>query len=381
MQRPINKDYYFIDFHATIDAIKYRMFHLTEKVKEMYRPSQEKKDYFCPQCRAQWTQLEVLDKFGPMGFECHRCGGILEREEQNEGDSTGHEKQSRLMSQLDGFIKMLQKVDSQDIPANDFDTAFSLAVPIQRDPAVNPLRPTVPVGPSGPPTAVKGLTQAAIVPLDVSVTTSNERTAAEQAEAAKLKANIAAQNVLPVWHTTSTVTGEVTKAGQKECESFANGNAALKEEGEEKKDRNILSDELTAYYAQMIQEKEKEAREDQEADESSGEDEEEFEDVAVGTSNVDTPSSSVSIGASGGRDLQSQDSEIRKDSESGSSAPGSNMPTPADLELQAEDEAPLAKRVKFETQENELGESKPAVDDSGDKVSDEDDDAEFEDAL
>ncbi|KAL2051825.1 hypothetical protein ABVK25_007981 [Lepraria finkii] len=88
-QRPINKDYYYIDFHATIDAIKYRIFRLTQKVKEIYKPSEEKKDYNCPTCKAQWTQLEVLDKVGPFGFEWHRCGGLLEREEPSAGSEYG----------------------------------------------------------------------------------------------------------------------------------------------------------------------------------------------------------------------------------------------------------------------------------------------------
>ena len=160
MQRPISKDYYYIDFHSTIDSIKYRIYRITQKVKDMYKPSEEKKDYFCPRCSARWTQLEVLDNVGPLGFICHRCNGVLERDEESAGDKGGHEKQSRLMSQLAGMLKLLQQIDSEIIPNNDFDTAFSYAVPVQRNHFVNPVRPTVPVE-SGraAPSSVKGLTQ------------------------------------------------------------------------------------------------------------------------------------------------------------------------------------------------------------------------------
>ncbi|KAL9637121.1 MAG: hypothetical protein Q9164_002395 [Protoblastenia rupestris] len=379
MTRPVNKDYYYIDFHATIDAIKYRMFYLTEKVKELYKPSHEKKDYFCPQCHSQWTQLEVLDKFGPMGFECHRCGGPLEREERQEGDSTGHEKQSKLMSQLDGFIKMLQHIDNQDIPNNDFETALSLAVPVQRDATVNPLRPFQPVDKIQTSTVVKGVTQVTAVPLDVSVTTSSDRTAAVQAEEAQRKADLAAQNVLPVWHTTSTVTGEKTVYSS-ESETQMNGNTLVKGEEEEKKDANVMNDELTAYYAQMLQEKEKEAREDREADESSGDDDDEFEDVEVGRSVVGNVSNTISTGINGKETSEADNGG--KPSGSESSVPATNASTPASgvTNGQVDTEGPASKKVKFEDVANgallsETNGNAAAVE----KDSDEDDGVEFED--
>ena len=329
-------------------------------MKKLYKPSEEKKDYFCPQCKAQWTQLEVLDRVVPMGFECHRCGGLLEREELNAGDATGHEKQSRLMSQLESLLGMLQQIDSEDIPNNDFETAISLSVPVPRDQGTGPPKTTVVDNANGTPTAVKGMTQTTIIPLDVSVTAGSEKTAAEQAAEAQRKADIAAQNVLPAWHTHSTVTGESMVGQQKTSENQPNGNG-LTEEDEEKKDgSNVLNDELTAYYAQMAQEKEKEAREDREADESSGEEEDEFEDVGIVLSNVDTPSSSFA------------GEPKAKDSESGSSGPATGTSTPAgSVALVDGDIARAAKKVKFE--ENGVEDIKAGKD------SDEDEEVEFED--
>ena len=326
----------------------------------MYKPSEEKKDYFCPQCKAQWTQLEVLDKVGPMGFECHRCGGPLEREELRAGDATGHEKQSRLMSQLEGLLGMLQQVDSEDIPNNDFETAIALSVPVPREQGTGPPKTTVVDGANGPPTAVKGMAQTTIAPLDVSVTAGADKTAAEQAAEAQRKADIAAQNVLPAWHTHSTVTGEITVGEQKASEAQSNGNDLVKDEEEKKAGSNVLNDELTAYYAQMAQEKEKEAREDREADASSGDEEDEFEDVGLAPSNADTPASSFA------------GEPKAKDSESGSSGVATGTSTPAESGMLPDgDFARASKKVKFE--ENGVESTKTAKD------SDEDDDIEFED--
>ena len=345
----------------------------------MYKPSEEKKDFLCPRCKAQWTELEVLDNVGPIGFECHRCGGLLERE-PDAGDSTGHAKQSKLMSQLEGLLKMLQQVDSEDIPSNDFDTAFSLAVPVQRDVNVNPVQQRmVPNAPKPPPAAVKGMmAQLVTAQLDVSVTTDSEGTTAEQAAEAQRKANIAAQNALPVWHTTSTVTGESTVAGKKDGEQQPNGGPLQKEEDDERK-ISTEDEQLEAYYAEIEREREKEAREREAA--SEDEDEGDFEDV-LGTSPNGTPSSSVSETPKGSQLSQLNGSMKRKGSESGSSAPATNTSTPAGSGQAIEEgDVPAPKKVKFENDENGASANKSEAAEQVDKDSDEDEEVDFEDAL
>ncbi|CAD6590942.1 MAG: hypothetical protein ASARMPREDX12_004798 [Alectoria sarmentosa] len=381
-QRPINKDYYYVDFHATIDAIKYRIFRLTQKVKETYKPSDEKKDFCCPRCKAQWTELEVLDNVGPIGFECHRCGGLLERE-PDAGDSAGHAKQSKLMSQLDGLLKMLQQVDSEDIPSNDFDTAFSLSVAVNRDENVNPQQQSAPLNAPKPlPIAVKGMAQLVAAQLDVSVTTGSEGTTAEQIADAKRKATIAAQNILPVWHTTSTVTGEATVVGKKDGEQQANGGAFLKEEEDERK----ISDEdeqLEAYYAEVKreQQREKEAKEREAEAASEDEDEGDFEDV-LGASPNGTPSSSLSETLKGSQPPRPNESVKRKGSESGSSVPATDTSTPAGSGPAIEErDGPVSKKVKFNNEENGTSAVKDEAGEQVDKDSDEDEEADFEDAL
>lgn len=380
MNKPINKDYYYIDFHASIDAIKYRVYHLTEKVKELYKVTTEKKDLYCPQCRAQWTTLEAMDKPTPFGFECHRCGGTLEPQEREEGQSTGHEKQSRLMSQLDGIISMLRKIDSQDIPSNDFESAMSMAVPVERERNLNPLRPFQPGGNKTGSTAVKGITPTTVA-LDVNVMESADKTAADKAEEAKKRANLA-QNELPVWHTTSTVTGEKVSTTNKDAEHNMNGTSLIKDEEEDKKDGNIENNELKAYYAQLAEEREKEAKEDREVDDSD-DDDEDFEDVEVANSNVGSPSdkspltdkSPLKVPNGTGED---QTKEKDKNSESGSSAPGTSASTPAIGNFE-DVEGPASKRVKFESPLKPSTNGETAAASQGDKDSDEDDEVEFED--
>lgn len=347
----------------------------------MHKPSEEKKDFFCPRCRAQWTEFEVLDRVGPMGFECHRCGSLLERQEPDAWDLTGHAKQSKLMSQLDGLLKMLQRVDSEDIPNNDFDTALSLAVPVRRNEKVNPRQQIAPSNAPNPlPAAVKGMMpQLVAAQLDVSVTTGSEGTTVEQAAEAQRKATIAAQNMLPVWHTTSTVTGETTVVGKKEGEQQANGGALLKEEEDEKK-ISTEDEQLAAYYAEMEREEKEKERRDREAA-SEDEDEGDFEDVLDASRNG-TPSSSVSETPKGTQLPHRSGSAKRKGSESGSSAPATNSSTTGGFgQVVEEVDGSAPKKVKFENDQKGASAVKPEAGESMDKDSDEDEEVDFEDAL
>lgn len=349
----------------------------------MYTPSEDKKDFECATCKAEWTQLDVAstEYIGPMGFECPRCRAVLKLKANEAGASTGHQKQSRLMSQLQGLLAMLQKVDAEDIPNNTFERAYENRVPVPRDDVSNPgPRVTVPMrGQNGPPTTVRGMAQVALEPLKVSVTANSELTPEELAAEAEEKAKVTSQNALPDWHVKSTVTGEQFMVSRKESDQQVNGNSLIKDEEEEKKDNMALNDELATYYAQLAREKEQEAKEEQEAEESSGDDDEDdFEDVGIEESRVGTPSSSTSTP----QHHQVNDTAHSKHSESGSSAA-----TPADTRPAIEEEGPAAKKVKFETQEKQTSENvgtgsvKATGAGDTDKDSDEDEEAEFEDAF
>lgn len=337
------------------------------------------------------------------------------------------------MSQLEPLLKLLKEIDSNDIPNNDFESAFAVMVPVQRNEFINPIRATEPVPSRGPPTAVKGITETKVVPLEISVTTGSERTTADQAAEAQRKADLAAQNALPVWHTKSTVTGEGADGGKESERNGANGGVAeiLKREEDEKNEGALLTTELDAYYKQLQQEKEKEAREDRESDESgSGDDDEDFEDIGIGP-NVDASQPSTPAINNETKTELGESAAVaskKRGSESGSSLPGTNTSTPASsggalddggengpapkrvkiveesqeevkLKDQTQEEAAVAAANKETSPEKKSGlDKKPSQDNksglgnkasqgnghseaAADKDSDEDDEAEFEDAL
>ncbi|EAW06345.1 putative transcription factor TFIIE complex alpha subunit [Aspergillus clavatus NRRL 1] len=376
--RPVNREYYYIPLHPVIDAIKYKVSKLTSTIKTQYTPSEERKEYVCLRCGAEWTELDVLSLYSDEGFECQNCGAILERTEDVKGtegiDRTGHEKNSKLMAQLDIMLKLLKQIDSVEIPPNDFDTAWDHKVDVLRNQQTNPTRAAV-ILPSKQQEAVRGNLKTDSAALEISLTSSAEKSAAEQAEEAARKAAFEKQNALPVWHTHSTVS---TSAGNiNRVKTDPDAAAAIKSEIKEEEDIKPkiedLDDKVAAYYAEMEREKALQAQRDaSSADEDDSDDfDEEFEDVG-GVSASDTASPAAmgaGVGVSvGGRTPTSAPTSaplgIKRefDTDSGTSAPQTAVGTP----VTPADEGPAMKKVKLEP-------------DVKKEESDEDDEEEFED--
>ncbi|PYI30511.1 hypothetical protein BP00DRAFT_372791 [Aspergillus indologenus CBS 114.80] len=310
--RPVNREYYYIPLHPVVDAIKYKVSKLTSTIKAQYTPSEERKEYVCLRCGAEWTELDVLSLYSEEGFECQNCGAILERTEDVKGtegiDRTGHEKNSKLMNQLDPMLKLLKQIDSVEVPPNDFDTAWDHKVDVVRNQQTNPTRASVVVPSKHGPESVRGNTKTDATALEISLTSSEEKSAAEQAAEAARKAAVEKQNALPVWHTHSTVS---TAAGSVPLVKAENEDGDIKpiikdEDEDRKPDVDGLDDKVAAYYAEMEREKALQAQQDassEEDDDDEDDDEfdEEFEDVGgVSASETTSAASPAVAGGAGG---------------------------------------------------------------------------------
>lgn len=330
--------------HPVVDAIKYKVSKLTSTIKLQYTPSQERKEYICLRCGTEWTELDVLSLYSDEGFECQNCGAILERTEDVKGgegiDRTGHEKNSKLMAQLDGMLKLLKQIDSVEIPPNDFDTAWDHKIDVVRNQHTNPTRAAI-VVPSKKQEAVRGNLKTDAGALEISLTSTEEKSAAEQKEEAARKAALEKQNALPVWHTHSTVSTGAGNAGAVKSENGVKIKPDLKEEEDQKPNLVDLDDKVAAYYAEMEREKALQAEEDASSAEEDSDDFDEFEDVG-GVSASDTASPAV-----GGTSAPtSAPAGIKRefDTDSGTSAPQTSTGTPST----PADEEPATKKIKTE---------------------------------
>ncbi|KAI5790208.1 TFIIE alpha subunit-domain-containing protein [Geopyxis carbonaria] len=229
--RPVNRTWYFLDYRAAIDAIKWRMKRTVDEVEVKMNKDADAKDYVCPRCRRKLAVLDAIADIDEMGmFLCDRCHTQLVEDDDNTPDKATQERLSRFMQQTNMIVELLRKVDETVVPENDFDSAYSIAVPVPQD-KTQLSKPFVPVD---RPTK-KGVTSSIPAALAVEITDSSEKSAIELAAEQARKQQQAEKNSLPVWHTQSTVDpGAVTSAGVKEAAERAarerDGTIAAKQE-------------------------------------------------------------------------------------------------------------------------------------------------------
>ncbi|KAG9242727.1 hypothetical protein BJ878DRAFT_409345, partial [Calycina marina] len=279
-QRPQNRTYYYIDYRATIDAIKWRIYTIDKEIQGNTVPAAERKEYFCGRCKAEYTILEVLSFESTMaGWLCDRCKFVLMHDDGS--SHGGHEQSTKLNAQFKFITSMLPKLDQVVIPENTFEKAFEVAVKVVRD-ETNPAYETTPMDlAASRPAAVKGLANTGPTSIKITLNEESGPSEAEQAAERQRKERIAAQNAMPVHFTHSTVTGEQIK--------FTAHNSYMSvSAGEDQKNTDGVSanddgTEIDDYFARLKEEQAKEAaREQDEEGDSDDEDDDEdlgFEDV------------------------------------------------------------------------------------------------------
>ncbi|KAF1812633.1 hypothetical protein P152DRAFT_458450 [Eremomyces bilateralis CBS 781.70] len=311
-QKPITREYFYIDYRRAIDSTKYRIHMLDEEIKREARPTTERKEYICKRCESQWTLMEVLDNPDPSGsgsgFLCKKCGFGLELKHDEDAAGEADDRPAMFNKQFGHLLTLLQRIDDSVVPEVTGEDALAEAVPVPRDEMVNPAMRTTTNELFAKPAAVRGIATGP-ENIEIAITTHSETTAAEQAAAAAHKERIAKQNQLPVWHTQSTVTGPPTIAGQADGGSrddqAADGAAQSfgDEAGEDIKDPS-----LDAYFEQLKAEQERQAlkeaeeEEEEEEDDEDEDEDEDFEDVVAPAVN----------GTSTGPELDDQEREAKR---------------------------------------------------------------------
>ncbi|KAK0635531.1 hypothetical protein B0T17DRAFT_503056 [Bombardia bombarda] len=234
--RPINRTYYFIDYRQTIDAIKWRVYKTDKDMQVIAHPADETKEYFCPRCTAQWTQMEVLDSVSTAGFVCQRCSGLLELSKERE--APGHQQLSRMNNQFKFMTDMLQEVDKVVVPECSFDTALQSARPIVRE-AIHEVLASVPVDTAlNKPSAVKGLANTGPKTMQVTISDGNDEL--EHQEDRKRKERLLRENALPSWMTESSVPIKPVFEPKEEVDNHEEGGPAKRVKLETKPDVKVM---------------------------------------------------------------------------------------------------------------------------------------------
>ena len=303
-ERTTSRDWYYINLHRAIDSIKYHMYKLNKHVEKQGAPTTEKKEQSCPRCKAEWTDLEVMDymDFETGAFLCPRCKHPLDPVEEEER-ANENESMKRLNSQLEKILTLMQQIDAATVPENDFQTALSKHVPVHRsdrDPGQQ--RTEIVDLPGKGMASSKGLEMK---PEKLAVQVQDDETVKRESEAAEAQARKdkeARQNALPDWIAKSTVSGDITAVGAKEerlrKEREAHSGGATVDDGEEKKVNAGDADVMAAYWEELAKARAEEAAREKSDEEEDDDDEDDFEDVDVG-SGTPMPNGSATANGTG----------------------------------------------------------------------------------
>ncbi|TKA25045.1 hypothetical protein B0A50_06109 [Salinomyces thailandicus] len=300
-ERLTNKDWYYLNHHRAIDSIKYRVHKLHKHIEARGAPTTEKKDLACPQCKAQWTHMEVLDRvdFRTGSFMCVRCGHTLDEVEEAERTAE-NEGMKRLNDQLEKVLRLMQRLDAENVAENDFETALAKQKPIVRGEAnPGPLRTeTLDLPSRWGLQSSKGL-DVGREQVRVELKGDEEVKKAEaEAEAKERREREAKQNALPDWIAKSTVSGEITAVGAKEeRERLGRGlpdssdGVKAEENGDEKKvaiGGGGEEEMMASYWAEMakaaaVEQAQNDEEEEEEEEDDDDDDGDDFEDVGMAT--------------------------------------------------------------------------------------------------
>ncbi|KAM3416531.1 Transcription initiation factor IIE subunit alpha [Cercospora zeina] len=289
-ERLTNRDWYYINYHRAIDSIKFRLHRLSKHIESQGASTTEKKDLRCltKGCGRSYTELEAMDNLDPSTgtFLCAKCGAALDPVDEEER-ANENESMKRMNQQFAKLVELMQKIDATTVPENDFETALSKQLPIEKTDAHPGSRTEIVDVPNRNLQSTKGLE---IKPEKIAVELKDDEDVKRENAAAEARAKRereAKQNTLPEWISKSTISGDITAVGAKEekqrLEREAHTGGLSKDDEDDKKVIKGDSNDMDAMWKELeaLQRKEAELRkaEEDEEDDDDDDDEGEFEDV------------------------------------------------------------------------------------------------------
>ncbi|QLQ78208.1 hypothetical protein HG537_0A04550 [Torulaspora globosa] len=325
--KSVERAYFYIKFPHAIDAIKWKVHQVVQRLKDDLDKNSAPNGYMCPICSTKYTQLEAVQllNYDRTEFLCSLCNEPLVEDDSGKKNKEKQDRLNRLMDQVQPIIDYLKKIDDSRIEENTFEIALARLIPPQNQSRAaytyNPkkgstmFRPgdsSMGVGMDGSSLGNDSSRRAGAnsqATLHVNITTASDEIAqrALQERQAEEKRK---QNAVPEWHKQSTI-GKSALGRLDEDEEFdprttAQANMSLEEtnggikqetgidefyhkhrplteqELEERENERTLNEyyaSLAKKQAEAKDEDEEEEEEEEDEDEDEGAYDDEFEDV------------------------------------------------------------------------------------------------------
>lgn len=319
--KSVERIYYYIKFPHAIDAIKWKVHQVVQRLKDDLDKNSAPNGYMCPICSTKYTQLEAVQllNFDRTEFLCSLCDEPLIEDDSGKKNKEKQDKLNRLMDQVQPIIDYLKRIDDSRIEENTFEIALARLIPPQNQShaayTFNPKKGSNMFRPGDAP-IITGLNNDnsrraganSQATLHINITTASDEIAQSKMQERQAEEK-RKQNAVPEWHKQSTIgesalgrlddedefdpqqktQGLPAAAGDLENGSDGfnyNGNHRVltEQEIEERENERALNDYYAALAKKQAAERKKEEEEEEEEIEEDGD--EEMEDIDVNTGAV-----------------------------------------------------------------------------------------------
>ncbi|EMR11771.1 hypothetical protein PNEG_00199 [Pneumocystis murina B123] len=265
--RPNGRTYYYINYRATIDVIKWKIHKLVKTVGDRMTKDYDTKGYICPVCMRQYTSLDAVSLVSPdaMSFLCTDCGTALNDNEESFEVKDSQERLSRLMSQMSKIISSLKEVDEIVVPENTFIMAIANAIPPDLD-SVSLSEYLEPVSTNTVTASTVFHSTAAepsiLIDFDMESKSMTKDFGKKEKQVSSLT-----ENDLPIWHSQSTIMNDFTDTDNLykniNSEDFLDfQNNGLKDNVSKKEKPEAIENAVAEYYAKLRARKDTEIKDE-----------------------------------------------------------------------------------------------------------------------
>ncbi|SJM84423.1 probable Transcription initiation factor IIE subunit alpha [Zygosaccharomyces bailii] len=214
--KSVERVYFYIKYPHAIDAIKWKVHQVVQRLKDDLDKNSEPNGYMCPICLTKYTQLEAVQllNYDRTEFLCSLCDEPLVEDDSGKKNKEKQDRLNRLMDQVQPIIDYLKKIDDSRIEENTFEVALARLIPPQNQSRAaytyNPKKGSTMFRPGESDGSFLGNDSSrraganSQATLHVNITTASDEMAqkALQERQAEEKRK---QNAVPEWHKQSTV--------------------------------------------------------------------------------------------------------------------------------------------------------------------------------
>ncbi|GAV52082.1 hypothetical protein ZYGR_0AG00730 [Zygosaccharomyces rouxii] len=214
--KSVERVYFYIKYPHAIDAIKWKVHQVVQRLKDDLDKNSEPNGYMCPVCETKYTQLEAVQllNYDRTEFLCSLCDEPLVEDDSGKKNKEKQDRLNRLMDQVQPVIDYLKKIDDSRIEENTFDVALAKLIPPQNQSRAaytyNPKKGSTMFKPGESDGSLLGNDSSrraganSQATLHVNITTASDEMA-QKALAERQAEEKRKQNAVPEWHKQSTV--------------------------------------------------------------------------------------------------------------------------------------------------------------------------------